>query len=544
MLMLTDLEFCEPEVLLTALEEAQRRYQLFPTPADGMPKTVVVVGVSGGADSVCLLHVLLQLTQSLSIAIHVAHLDHNLRSESRQDAEFVANLAASWHLPFLTERLAPDALSDEPGGVEAAARRARYAFLAQTAINVTPPAQVPVIALGHHADDQAETVLLHLVRGSGLRGLGGMAWAREEPLSQLMPDAHAGQAQCPIRLVRPFLGVRKQAILRYMQQHGLSWCEDQSNSSQHFLRNQLRHDVLPRLATINPAIVETVGRLADILAAEQVRLDALDRQQLAAVALTPAPSNPANTCERVILDLAQLLKLDLASQRGVLRQALAMFAPHLHDVEFAQVERMRSVLQPNAAAQGPHPVGQGLAWSIAGATLTQPAQLSLHRIDALPFLPDHPYFDATWQQQHDMLALPSVGMLAVSAGWQIQVTRCTPEQLPADWKARDQPWRVYLDAEQVGTLCLTTLQTLTTSQASLKFAPLGMNGRHKSLGDFFTNHKVPPSLRRGWPLLVDRANQTVLWVGGLAIAHQVRITERTRQILGIQWIKVAAHEVG
>jgi tRNA(Ile)-lysidine synthetase-like protein len=214
----------------------------------------------------------------------------------------------------------------------------------------------------------------------------------------------------------------------------------------------------------------------------------------------------------------------------VLRQALARFTAQLHDVEFAQVERLRCTLHKNSHTQGPHPIGQGLAWSVAGATLTQPARLSLHQADALPFQPDHPYLHATWQAQIGSTPLPLPGKLCTGEGWHLQVTVLSIEQLPADWQAPGQPWRAYLDAAQVGR------PHLTTTRAGLHFAPLGMAGQHKLLGNFFTDRKIPPSLRSGWPLLIDSASQSVLWVCGLAIAHQVRITEQTRQVLCIQWL--------
>ena len=155
--------------LLAALAAAQDQHQLF-----AQRPAAVVVGVSGGADSVCLLHALAALAAPWSLTLHVAHVNHALRPSADRDAAFVGSLAQRLGLPFHSLTLAPGELDRQPGGREAAGRAARQRFLHATAINVTPPGQVPHVALAHHADDQAETVLLRLVQGAGLAGLGGM----------------------------------------------------------------------------------------------------------------------------------------------------------------------------------------------------------------------------------------------------------------------------------------------------------------------------------------------------------------------------------
>ena len=176
-----------PNSLLQQCLAAQARHQLFSTTAE-QPRTVIVA-VSGGADSVALLHVLQRLAPVWQLTLHVAHVDHNLRPESGDDAHFVAQLVEHWGLPFHSERLASSALTTSSEGIEAAGRQARYRFFTETALTVTPPTQTPLIALAHHADDQAETLLLHLVRGSGLRGLGGMRWVSSRRVGDLWPDA-------------------------------------------------------------------------------------------------------------------------------------------------------------------------------------------------------------------------------------------------------------------------------------------------------------------------------------------------------------------
>lgn len=203
----------------------------------------VVAGISGGVDSVVLLHALLQL-QEYHLEIQVAHLDHGLRSESAQEADFVRDLAAQYHLPFHHRRVElGNAAERNAMGVEEAARRERYGFLAEVAAYTNAGR----IAVAHHADDQAETVLLHLLRGTGLQGIGGMEYLRKDGVC------------------RPLLSVTRQEIEGYASKEKLHWVEDASNSSVAFRRNRIRLELLPLLEKeYNPNVREALLRLAAI----------------------------------------------------------------------------------------------------------------------------------------------------------------------------------------------------------------------------------------------------------------------------------------
>jgi len=511
----------------------------------GTPETplVVVVAVSGGADSVALLHLLHHLSAAWSLILHVAHIDHNLRPDSSADAHVVAQLATAWGLPFHHHRLPANALVDRPEGVEAAGRRARYQFLTQVAVAVTPPAQTPGIALAHHVDDQAETLLLHLVRGSGLRGLGGMQWVSSRLVGDLWPDAPLDQQSQSLQLIRPLLGVQRADLLRYLRTQGLTWREDSSNADQGFIRNRLRHTVLPALAIINPNIGATLARTAHILQAEADRVTALDQAALATLLVEPAWSftelqawqqqtvaaKTATAPARVVLNGTDLLALPLAAQRGVLREAVGLLAQVDTPLDFAHSEAILAGLQPPVATSGPHPLVAQVAWSIASATANTPVRLSLHQMRALPFAPTHPFLDAQWRENVGSLLLPETGTLTVTDGWSLTINRTLTTALPTDWRSGGQRWRAYLDADQVGT------PVLTTPRRGQTFAPLGMAGRHKMVGDFFTDRKIPVALRSGWPLIVDQVSGEILWVCGYQPSHHARITAETQQVLWLGW---------
>ena len=203
-----------------------------------------IVAVSGGADSVALLRGLAELREPQSLI--VAHLNHLLRgAESDADAEFVRELAHSLHYTFATTQINISHLAEaERANLEATARRVRYDWLQQVAQEY----EAGWIATGHTADDQAETVLHRLMRGTGLQGLRGIAGIRND---------------CPVPIVRPMLSITRAMILDYLKLLQQPYREDSSNADDRFTRNRIRHELLPMLRTFNPAIVTVLGRLAD-----------------------------------------------------------------------------------------------------------------------------------------------------------------------------------------------------------------------------------------------------------------------------------------
>jgi len=216
----------------------------------------VLVAVSGGADSVALLHVLTRLADELRLRLHVLHVDHGLRPDSPRDAEFVRGLAARLGVPVDVERVT---VAHE-ASLEATARAARYAALEAHADRVGAQR----IAVGHTADDQAETVLMRMLGGAGVRGLAGIPAVRG-------------------RIVRPLLDVHRSDVVAALHAAGLPWREDPSNRDPKFLRNRIRHDVLPLLgASYSPDVVTTLNRVSRLCrdtvdAIERVARRELDR---------------------------------------------------------------------------------------------------------------------------------------------------------------------------------------------------------------------------------------------------------------------------
>ncbi|HUX67765.1 MAG TPA: tRNA lysidine(34) synthetase TilS [Terriglobales bacterium] len=273
------------------------------------PGDRVAVAVSGGADSVALLLLLAELAEPLGLQLGVAHFDHRWRPDSAADADWVAALAQRLGLPFF---LGCAPAMPPPGNREQVARRLRYAFLQ----GLVASAQATRIATAHTADDQAETVLLRLLRGAGATGLAGILPARDGA-----------------RLVRPLLFARRLELRHWLQARGQSWREDPSNLALDRRRNLLRLRFLPELAAaFNPALVERLAILAELARAEE---------EFWAAALPPLRDRLfAPTPQGCRAARAELQALPLAVRRRLLRAAIAHLKGDLRRVDFAAIEEL------------------------------------------------------------------------------------------------------------------------------------------------------------------------------------------------------------
>jgi len=294
----------------------------------------VVVAVSGGPDSLCLLHVLLQLASQRELQLHVAHLDHQLRPNSADDARFVADTAADWNVSVTIAQVDVAAMADTADvGIEAAARTARLQFLAQTAQTV----DAGFIALGHTLDDQAETVLMRLMRGAGPSGLAAMRPRRVLSEVQDVPS---------LMLVRPLLATTRAEVEAYCAEHRLQPRHDPSNESPIFLRNRVRGYILPLLKTYNPSIVAALARTARACAEENDLLDQLQQAAWVEMALVDEAG--------IKLDRQRFEGLHPALQRRTLRQAVQQLdstveleAKHIDIVLTALANNRRRVQLPH-----------------------------------------------------------------------------------------------------------------------------------------------------------------------------------------------------
>jgi tRNA(Ile)-lysidine synthase len=447
----------------------------------------LLLGVSGGADSLCLLDVLAQT----GIPLVAAHLDHGLRAESAQDAQVVAQMAAERGARFIMQRVDVAGLARrEKRSLEEAGRQARYAFLFEQAKLVGAQA----VAVAHTADDQVETLLMHLLRGAGPAGLRGMAFrALPNPWSDRLP------------LVRPLLGEWRNEIVAYLQERGLAWREDASNQSPRFYRNRLRHELIPYLEGSHPRLKQRLWQTA-LLAGEEYALVQIQ------VEAAWERCRVGEESGRIAFDRAAFLAEASAVQRYLVRRAMSRLRPGLRDLSFQTVERALR-LAHSAPGARPAQLLAGLAAGLGADRFWIAEEGALRDIAGLPRL------EALGEIP---LAVP--GVTPLGSGWTITCSVLSAGEAkpgPAEPPGGAQAW---LDAEALGGALVVRRR-----RPGERFQPLGMGGHSLKLSDYMINRKIPAAARADWPLVA--CGSRLAWVAGVQIAEPYRITSATRRAL-------------
>ena len=456
--------------------------------------SLLVVAASGGPDSSALLYSLDHLKDAHGLRLHVAHLNHDFRGkEADEDAEFVVSLAEDLGLPFTVEQQDPTEYRRQRriSSFEQLAREMRYMFLAQVAKNTGAKA----VAVGHTVDDQAETVLQHVLRGAGLHGLRGMSEVSSWPWPTEGPD---------LQLFRPLLSVTKADTVAYCRELGRDYRDDSGNYLSRFTRNRVRHDLLPALASgFNPRVSESLARLA--------RTASVDLDFIEGEAAKLWPHVALATADEVRFDLSGLSGVHPALQRILLRRGYAALtggAMRLRESHLTAVADM-------------------VAYKTPGTVLELPAGIRLHRGYTSLVLSKDPVLPCPLPLLEDEhpLTLPSKGESESTfegTGWRITLS-AGDSAAPSVAPASDAPnpavapvWSARLDRAT-----LTGPLSLRTRRPGDRFQPLGMQGE-KKLQDFFTDSKVPRSWRDRVPLLVSERG--IAWVVGYRVAHWAAAT--------------------
>ncbi len=486
--------------VLKAVQKAIERERLLETGA------TVVVGVSGGPDSSCLLHLLNRLRVDYGWSLHVAHLNHCLRGDDADgDMVFVALLALEWGLPCTIEAVDVRAVAQRRRlSLEEAARQVRYGFLSRVARRVGASA----VAVGHNADDQSETVLMHFMRGAGPAGLRGMLSSVDLDSLRLTSPV----AACGAQLVRPLLTVPRAAIERYCQAHDLSPRLDRSNLDTSHFRNRLRHHLLPLLETYNPNVRALLRRTARVMTADYELL--MTMRDGAWEQVLRKESEGA-----ISFKLGEWRALPLALRRATLRQAAHRLRPQLRDVGFQHVERAVAVASSGSTgAQATLP--QGLRLTVGYHSLR------LSSADDAPAAPDWPLL---WQDAPLPVAVPGQTALPNSP-WRLEAQPWDGSHNAALVNA--DRWTAFVDAD-----CLGSNPALRPRQPGDRFQPLGMGGRSVEVANFMINAKIPRRWRGHVPLLVhDRPGSPgqVAWLVGWRVDERVKIKSKTQRVIRLQ----------
>lgn len=450
-----------------------------------VPDQLLLVAVSGGPDSVCLLHLLAGLRPRLGINLHLAHLDHRLRPGSEDDARYVADLAHRFRLPATIS--AADVKSYQQKhrlSREEAAREVRYRFLAKVARDIGARR----VAVAHTRDDHAETILLHLVRGTGTRGLRGLL-----PLTEWR--GKAGEESTTI--IRPLLEVSRRETQDYCAKHRLNPRLDVSNLSLSPLRNRLRHQLLPLLKDYNPAITEAMVRLARLAGDDLAYLESEARKRW-----------PQVTEEKegvVSLNRASFNQLPLSLKRYLLRLALEKLRGNLKDIETRHLEEIMNLLDRPAGRKTSLPGGIFFLSDYQRYVLTRD----------IPALAPYPELES-----ETSLSVPGVTRLA---GWRIEARLITHQEMKAD----EDDLTACFDFDKTGDQLF-----LRPRRRGDRFQPLGL-AVPKKVGEFMIDAKIPFYQRERIPLVCSE--KTIIWLVGYRIDERVKVTEKTKRVLCLKF---------
>ncbi len=436
------------------------------------PGDRVVVAVSGGPDSVCLLDVLSDLRDEFQIDLIVAHFDHGLRpGEDEKETEFVCQLASSYGLEFKIGRASED-LARSGGSLEEKAREHRYRFLEE----IQGKVKAQKIALGHQLNDQAETVLMRLLRGSGTQGLGAI------------PPVRDGL------IIRPLIHVSREEIEAYLAQKGLKWVEDSSNVNPRYMRNRIRLELLPLLKTYQPRILEILAKTAEIIRADESYLNIEAEKWLLTHGSQPQEHH-------VGIPISQFSDLPKALQRRVLRCAIKMAGSGLRRISWDHIELALGLLSTGK------PQGE----------IHLPGSLAVKkRYDWIIVAPR----DTSGPKGYSY-TISGTGVYELE---DIH-SRIEISELVQSLKGRfdHSPWVALLDRGKIDFPL-----TVRPYKPGDRFVPLGMKGT-KKVHDLFVDQKIPLELRKRIPIVCS--GRAIIWVAGLRIDERFKITEATRKIL-------------
>jgi tRNA(Ile)-lysidine synthase len=425
----------------------------------------------------------------------VAHFNHKLRPDAAADANIVEQTAGRLNLVSVIESGDVRAYADEQKlSIEEAARTLRYRFLMIQARRFDAQA----VAVGHTADDQVETVLMHFLRGAGLAGLKGMTYRTV---------LQAFDPQIPI--VRPLLDTWREETIVYCAANGFRPRHDPSNASLDFFRNRLRHLLIPTLESYNPRFREVIWRTSRSLAGDHEILSAvLDEAWKDCVV--------EETQEFIAFDHAALARQPAGLQRNLIRRAMERLHPQDGDVNYATLERASQFISAPEGSRrirtdlsgGAHLLREGALIYMVAGKVTLP-------IERWPQMPD----------SSSTVPLKIPCQILLSGGWKLNCERWSMASLALEQaRANPDPFQAWVDARGIADAL-----ELRVRQEGDRFEPLGMDGHEVKISDFFINVKLPQRARDRWPLLC--VGEKVVWVPGYRPAHPFRLTESTRQAL-------------
>ncbi len=450
----------------------------------------MVAGVSGGADSVCLLHLLHRLSGELGFRLAVVHVDHGVREEAARDAGYVERLCGEMRVPFYLKKVDMNGYARERGlSAEEAGRQLRYAAFEETLAGQCGDSERGRIAVAHNAGDRAETMLFHMFRGSGLRGLSSIRPVRE-------------------RVIRPLLCLEREEIEAYLAEQGLSYCSDATNEEDCYTRNRIRHHILPYAEReICSGAVAHMNELADILSETE---DYLEEQTQLLYGKYVEEDFAEGRRLRVACGLAAEAP---AMYKRVLLACLERFAPHRKDITGRHIADLAALMTRPGSRELSLPYGITARREYDVLTLCDGAE-------------------AVWncacggEAAGDYTVAPPAE-IAIRGEGTYAFCLLEREDFDRDWQNIPQNrYTKWLDYDKI-----TTVLMLRTRRQG-DYLTIDTALHRKSLKQYMIDEKIPKSQRDRMHVLAD--GQHILWVPGHRISQRYKVGESTKRILQVQ----------
>lgn len=457
------------------------------------PEELIVVGVSGGPDSLCLADVLWKL----EFPMVIAHLDHGLRSESQAEALKVRDTARKMGVKYFSKKEnVPEIAELNRCSIEEAARVARYTFLFLTARRMNAQA----VVVGHNADDQVETVLMHLIRGAGLSGLRGMGYLS-------LPTKWSNS----IPLVRPLLSTWRSEINDYVAQVELQPVVDASNQDPSFFRNRLRHELIPELETYNPQIKKGIWRTAEILYNDNELLE----EQVDSIWDKVCIEQNDNSIAFSRKDIGGISE---GIKRRIIRRAFEHLRPDMRDIDFDTIERVRLLVASDNETEKLDIVSGLRLWC-------ERESVWIAEKDCEIPTRDYPQISIECE-----MTMEIPGSILLNNEW---VLSCS-------YSDTDDQENIYEHAlanqdrycAWVASDSLSAPLVVRGRQPGDRFLPLGMDGNSMKVSDFMVNEKIPHRLRDRWPLILSE--DEIVWIPGHRLSDSFGIKPETKTALRLR----------
>lgn len=447
--------------------------------------SLVAVGVSGGADSVCLLHILRRLSDKIPFRILAVHVDHGVRAESAEDAAYVERLCQELAIPFYLQKVDMNGYAEEQGlSSEEAGRQLRYAAFEEV-LRQQQSAKVCKIAVAHNANDRAETMLFHLFRGSGMKGLSSIQ---------------------PVRgsVIRPLLCLERAEIERYLAEQNLTFCQDSTNEEDKYTRNKIRHHILPYAEKeICSGAVIHMGELADIVS-ETERYLANQTKRLYEACVEEKEGCLSIQCGRLLAE-------DPAMYKRVLLSCMERLTPHRKDVTGQHISDLVNLMTKQGSKELSLPYGIKAYKEYERLLLCQSADGNMNRTDE------------SGAADQAYVIKPPVEIVVPGEGTYAFTLH---ESNGSFWEKQENRYTKWLDYDKI------TTDLLLRTRRRGDYLTIDAALHTQSVKQYMINEKIPKIRRDNMHVLADGAH--VLWIPGYRISQRCKVDESTKRILQVQ----------